>query len=104
MRRRPQRGRPRPGSDLRPDLLLRPVDLGLLQLDRVEQPVQVVAVQLLLLDHGLGDLLDGVLVEYHELARCVERLSEDLRGGSPHERILVYECVRYEWDVGAYDI
>src|SRR5205814_1236325 len=64
-----ERARPRPGSDLRPDLLLRPVDLGLLQLDRVEESVQVVAVQLLLLDHRLGDLLDGVLVEHHELAR-----------------------------------
>src|SRR5438309_14537 len=50
-------GRSRAASDLRPRRLVREVDPGFFEADRLEQLHELVAVDLALLDHRVGDLL-----------------------------------------------
>src|SRR5437773_195383 len=64
----------------RPYLLVREVDLGDFELRVLEQCDELVAVDLLLLDHGLRDLLHLVLVVLHQQVRVHVRLPDELRG------------------------
>src|SRR5215204_3455523 len=72
----------------RPYLLVREVDVRHDEVRVVEQLDECVAVDLLLLDDGLRDLLDLVLVVLDQMVSLDVRLAEQLRDELPLVRIL----------------
>src|SRR5918995_1048659 len=76
----PARAEPR--LDPRPRALLGVVDLGDGELERLEQPDELVPEELPLIHELVRHALDGVLVRRHEVVRGDVRLAEDLGRGA----------------------